>query len=38
MKSNLDAFGLTLEDEDMTRLDTKQQVAFSGLHPDTVTF
>ena len=38
MKSNLDAFGLTLEDEDMTRLDTTQQVAFSGLHPDTVTF
>ena len=38
MKSNLDAFGLTLEDEDMTRLDTMQQVAFSGLHPDTVTF
>ena len=37
MKSNLDAFGLTLEDEDMTRLDTMQQVAFSGLHPDTVT-
>ena len=37
-KSNLDAFGLTLEDEDMTRLDTMQQVAFSGLHPDTVTF
>lgn len=33
MKSNLDAFGLTLEDEDMTRLDTMQQVAFSGLHP-----
>lgn len=38
MKSNLDAFGLTLEDEDMTRLDTMQQVAFSRLHPDTVTF
>ena len=38
MKSNLDVFGLTLEDEDMTRLDTMQQVAFSGLHPDTVTF
>lgn len=38
MKSNLDAIGLTLEDEDMTRLDTMQQVAFSGLHPDTVTF
>ena len=38
MKSNLDAFGLTLEDEDMTRLDTMQQGAFSGLHPDTVTF
>ena len=38
MKSNLAAFGLTLEDEDMTRLDTMQQVAFSGLHPDTVTF
>ena len=38
MKSNLDAFVLTLEDEDMTRLDTMQQVAFSGLHPDTVTF
>ena len=38
MKSNLDAFGLALEDEDMTRLDTMQQVAFSGLHPDTVTF
>lgn len=38
MKSNLDAFGLTLEDEDMTRLDTMQQVAFSELHPDTVTF
>ena len=38
MKSNLDAFGLTLEDEDMTRLDTMQQVAFSGLHPDTATF
>ena len=38
MKSNLDAFGLTLEDEDMTRLDTMQQVAFSGLHPETVTF
>lgn len=38
MKSNLDAFGLTLEDKDMTRLDTMQQVAFSGLHPDTVTF
>lgn len=38
MKSNLDAFGLTLEDEDMTRLDTMQQVAFSGLYPDTVTF
>lgn len=38
MKSNLDAFGLTLEDEDMTRLDTMQQVAFSGLHPDTITF
>ena len=38
MKSNLDAFGLTLEDEDMARLDTMQQVAFSGLHPDTVTF
>ena len=38
MKSNLDAFGLTLEDEDMTRFDTMQQVAFSGLHPDTVTF
>lgn len=38
MTSNLDAFGLTLEDEDMTRLDTMQQVAFSGLHPDTVTF
>lgn len=38
MKSNLDAFSLTLEDEDMTRLDTMQQVAFSGLHPDTVTF
>ncbi len=38
MKSNLDAFGLTLEDEDMTRLDTMQQVPFSGLHPDTVTF
>lgn len=38
MKSDLDAFGLTLEDEDMTRLDTMQQVAFSGLHPDTVTF
>lgn len=38
MKSNLDAFGLTLEDEDMTRLDTMQQVAFSGLHPDTVNF
>ena len=38
MKSNLDAFGLTLEDEDMTRLDTMQQVAFSGLQPDTVTF
>lgn len=38
MKSNLDAFGLTLEDEDMTRLDTMQQVAFSGLHPDIVTF
>ena len=38
MKSNLVAFGLTLEDEDMTRLDTMQQVAFSGLHPDTVTF
>ena len=38
MKSNLGAFGLTLEDEDMTRLDTMQQVAFSGLHPDTVTF
>lgn len=38
MKSNLDAFGLTLEDEDMTRLDTMQQIAFSGLHPDTVTF
>lgn len=38
IKSNLDAFGLTLEDEDMTRLDTMQQVAFSGLHPDTVTF
>ena len=38
MKSNLDAFGLTLEDEDITRLDTMQQVAFSGLHPDTVTF
>lgn len=38
MKSNLDAFGLTLEDEDMMRLDTMQQVAFSGLHPDTVTF
>ena len=38
MKSNLDAFGLTLEDEDMTRLDTMQQVAFSGLHPGTVTF
>ena len=38
MKSNFDAFGLTLEDEDMTRLDTMQQVAFSGLHPDTVTF
>lgn len=38
MKSNLDAFGLTLEDEDMTRLDTMQQVTFSGLHPDTVTF
>ena len=38
MKSNLDAVGLTLEDEDMTRLDTMQQVAFSGLHPDTVTF
>ena len=38
MKSNLDAFGLTLEDEDMTRLDTMQQVAFSGLHPDTVAF
>ena len=38
MKSNLDAFGLTLEDEDMTRLDTMQQVAFSGLPPDTVTF
>lgn len=38
MKSNLDAFGLTLEDEDMTRLDTMQQVVFSGLHPDTVTF
>ena len=38
MKSNLDAFGLTLEDEDMTRLDTMQQVAFSGLHPDTVPF
>lgn len=38
MKSNLDAFDLTLEDEDMTRLDTMQQVAFSGLHPDTVTF
>lgn len=38
MKSNLEAFGLTLEDEDMTRLDTMQQVAFSGLHPDTVTF
>lgn len=38
MKSNLYAFGLTLEDEDMTRLDTMQQVAFSGLHPDTVTF
>ena len=38
MKSNLDAFGLTLEDEDMPRLDTMPQVAFSGLHPDTVTF
>ena len=38
MKSNLDAFGLTLEDEDMTRLDTMQQVAFSGLHPAPVTF
>lgn len=38
MTSNLEAFGLTLEDEDMTRLDTMQQVAFSGLHPDTVTF
>ena len=37
MKSNLDAFGLTLEDEDMTRLATLQQVAYSGQHPDTDT-
>lgn len=38
MKSNLKAFDIVLKDEDMARLDTMQQVAFSGLHPDTVTF
>ena len=38
MKSNIDSFGFTLSDDDMKQLDTMQQVAFSGLHPDTVTF
>lgn len=38
MKSNLKAFDIVIKDEDMARLDTMQQVAFSGLHPDTVTF
>lgn len=38
MKSNIDSFGFTLSDDDMKQLDMMQQVAFSGLHPDTVTF
>lgn len=38
MKTNLEAFNLTLDQEDMKRLDKMQQVAFSGLHPDTVSF
>ncbi len=38
MKTNLEAFSLSLDQEDMKRLDKMQQVAFSGLHPDTVSF
>ena len=38
MKSNIDSFGFTLSNDDMKQLDMMQQVAFSGLHPDTVTF
>ncbi len=38
MKSNIDSFGFTISDDDMKQLDMMQQVAFSGLHPDTVTF
>ena len=38
MKSNINSFGFTLSDDDMKQLDMMQQVAFSGLHPDTVTF
>ena len=38
MKSNLEAFSLSLDRDDMKRLDKMQQAAFSGLHPDTVSF
>ena len=37
-KQNLDVFGFALDASDMQRLDEMPQTAFSGLHPDTVTF
>lgn len=37
-KQNMDVFNFKLTDEDMHTLDTMPQTAFSGLHPDTVTF
>lgn len=38
MKDNTGVFNFELTDDDMKRLDGMQQAAFSGLHPDTVTF
>lgn len=37
-KQNINLFSFELTDDEMTRLDSMPQTAFSGLHPDTVTF
>ena len=37
-KQNLDLFSFDIDTDDMMKLDNMPKTAFSGLHPDTVTF